>query len=184
MARDSFLARNAAGNSGFAAVLMLFFGFYRWGSYGTSESALYNFSVPLLTWTLLVGGALLGAASLLSMRGMHGALALDAAVSALCGVIFLFVGLLWTWHDGLGFNSLLILFGVMYLRAARETWSFFRAPAEAVDAIPVATPVAPPPAAVPDPALPAPHEPPPPDGYLAALGRAKRDRAQDAGPGR
>lgn len=212
MPHNSLLTRYVSGNAGFAALLMLFFGYMRLGTKGTSTSALYNFSVPALAWTLLIGGALLAIAAFLTKQDIHVGLLLDSGTSALCGLIFLAIGLFWTVRDGVNLDSLLIIFGVIFLRSAKEVWSLYRLgpdvelidEATAVSGFPVDViplnrpreikvkmraahdppqhespnaPAAPlPPAAVSDPALPKPHEPPPPDGYLAALGRAKRDQ--------
>lgn len=185
--------RHAKSNAiwtGIAALMMLYFG---WGSslVGTSENAFYNTTVDIFTWTLRVGGICLVVVSAVCLAGLRVGLLLDALASGITGLSFVLCAAYWLAAGG-GFdiNDLLILiFGGMFLKSARECWTAYAASAADVQAAAPTNrgwfgvkPLEPPkPPAKPEPPHPASIRPksipeggePPPGGYLAAL--AKED---------
>jgi hypothetical protein len=171
---------------GIVAVLMLYFG-WGVGLVGISDNAFYNTTVDIFYWMLKIGGICLLAAAILCFAGLRIGLLLDAVVSAVCGLIMVSCSAYWLIDEGVNLQYVLyVLFGVMFLNAARRSWSSYTAtgpgqPDEPsggqgwLGVKPLEPPKAPAPPEPPHPAsihpqsLPKDGEPPPPDGYLAAL---------------
>lgn len=185
-------ARDNALWAGIAAALMLYYG---WGTGGwaipSDATAFYETTIRIFDWMLRIGGILLAVVAVLCFAGIRLALLMDAFVSGLCGLIMVACPAYWILNDGLGIQYLMyVVFGVMFLNAARGCWTAFHASGPATAGTPsrrtgwfgvqpLPAPQAPPP---PDPvhpasihpeSLPKDGEPPPPEGYLAALSKEK-----------
>ncbi len=175
-------ARQNAVQSGIAAVLMLFFG---WGmaAKGISGSAFYNATVDVFYWSLRIGGIALLIAAGLCAAELRVGLLFDAIVSGVCGVLMALIAIYWMLDAG-GFDlqSLIyLIFGGGFVSASLSAMRSYRAmgmsggndvsrsggqsppyKAEAVH-----------PASVRPASFPKAGEPPPPEGYLAALAKEK-----------
>lgn len=170
-------ARDNAMYAGFAALLMLYYGFHV-GLVGYSDSAIYNTSVSICDWTMKIGGIALAAIAVGGAAGIAEVLAVDAVVSLVIGASFLFCGLIWLLTQGDWEGLLFIVFGGMFLNAARGCWNSFRGGRQYLPVAPVQD-AGPPrpvhPAAEHPEVLPKADEPPPAEGYLARLAREKRN---------
>ncbi len=175
--------------AGIPAILMIGYG---WG-FGDwvippGTDALYKALVHLLDWTLKIGGICLVGVTIVYLSGRRVGLLLEAIVAGICGIVFIVCPLYWTRSDGLGLQYMLfIVFGGLFLNAARGCWVSYRgtaAPASvggaggppgapAVRQPPAAAP--PHPASVHPEALPKDGEPAPKEGYLAALSKEKEE---------
>src|SRR5207249_697681 len=102
-------------------------------------------------------------------------LLVDALLTGVCAVVFAIVGIDWLTH---GFTNgfLLPIFALMFGAAARHQFATWKnLGTSAFGAFPV-VPVEPVhPASIRPEVLPRPDEPPPVEGYLAALAREKRE---------
>src|SRR5215468_3059072 len=87
-------ARANAPGAAIGAALMLFYGFYV-SPIGLGDSQLYNASVDVFRWTLRIGGLALATIAAACFAGFVTALAIDAVVSGLIGIIFLCCALIW-----------------------------------------------------------------------------------------
>ncbi|MFO0972478.1 MAG: hypothetical protein U1A27_03430 [Phycisphaerae bacterium] len=141
----------------------------------------YNLSVQAINFALRFGGPALILVAGLQMFGAPRAALIEGAVGALFGGIMAAVGLYWV-VVSLDINAIILLvFGSYLLRHGivllRAEWPGAGAePDTGEEEIEVAPPVDRPPPAPRASSQPAPEEPPPADGYLAQLGRAKRER--------
>lgn len=133
-------------------------------------------SVTLFVWTLRLGGIGMVAVALLCFMGMNAGLLMDAIISGLCGVIMVLCGLDWLRHDGFKlFDFIIVVFGVMFVRAAWTSWTLVGASAaQEADAKPPPPEPVHPASLHPD-SLPKDGEPSPPNGYLAALADEKQE---------
>ena len=187
------------------AAVLLGIGFYlRYiGLEGISSSSVYNFSVAGAVWTFLIGGFLMLGVSMLCLTGRPWALLVDSATTGLIGAALLACGATWLFHSDIQ-GIILVLVSLFDLNSAKGSWVGYRmasaASQFAADSAPFqdsgetdAPPVDPEAKAKAmerlmstkqaRPAVPAkvdlrPRNEPPPDGFLAELGReneAKRD---------
>lgn len=173
-------ARQNALWAGIGAMLMLYYG-WRVGFQGTTSSDFYNATVEFFDWMLKIGGACLAVVAVLCFAGRRVGLLLDVFVSGICGTVMVLCALYWLGYglmhgSGVDLQDLLFLiFGGMFVSAARGCWTAYRASAAAGrrQTIPTTVP-SPPihPASVRPVSLPEGDEPPP-DGYLAALANEK-----------
>ena len=178
--------RNAAYTLIVGLVLLL----YAWMSnpvYSTELGSFYNATIDVFFWTLKIGGGAFVLIALLGFAGLRVAVLLDAFVSAVSGLVMLLCGAHWIKETGFDLPRLLfVFFGVMFLRAAIGSISSFKggesiAPIAAGAAEPQAQAGGAPadepahPASEHPESLPAEGEPPPPDGYLAALSKDKTE---------
>lgn len=194
-------AKDNAAWTGFAALLMLAYGYLATGwSYPAGATAFYLFTLSLFDWMLKIGGICLLATAVVCMFGLRLGLLLDTIVSGVCGLIMILCAGTWTLSGGFGlFAALCLIFGGIYINAARGALASYLAsasqgalPATAPAGEPApaprrwfGSPTPPPPAKPPPPKAEAPHPAtvrpkslsadgaPPPEGYLAAL--AKED---------
>lgn len=164
-------ARANAWQSALPAVLMLYYGFFQETS-GISNSELYNRSVTVFFVTLKLGGCALAVVAGLSALGLPLALAADGVLSIVCGALFVACGVIWALNSDMQ-GLLLLLFGAMFLSSGRAAWTTYQqfSAVEPVEWADVNEPEHP--ASKPSEALPRTDEPPPADGYLAALSREK-----------
>jgi hypothetical protein len=102
------------------AALMLFVGFGL-NLKGVADSRLYNLSVDGFTWTMKVGGILMGAVAVLLWVGWASALLVDAVLTITVGAIMIAAGGVWlSQSDMEGF--LLLIFGALFLHSGRRSW--------------------------------------------------------------
>jgi hypothetical protein len=190
-------AKDNAVWAGVAAVLMLGYG---WGMAGwiipSDAGETYRLLVHVFDWMLKIGGIAMAVVTVVCALGWRVGLLLDVLVSGICGLIMAGCPLYWLLTRGLALTYLVyILFGVLFLGAARGCWQAYRlagcpvgpAPPPAPPAAPprkwlgietLEPPKPPPKAEPPHPASIRPKslgegDQPPPEGYLAAL--AKED---------
>jgi hypothetical protein len=174
-------AKQTAATTGLAALLMLLYGWYGGGPQGVSSSDLYNSAIDLFRWMLRIGGMAMLLTSVVCFTGLRVGLLLDFLVTGLCGAIMLGVGVIGLFAGGApGLQDILVLiFGLVFLRAAWSSWALHGEagqPAEsAVAARGASAPEAAHPASVHPEALPKDGEPPPADGYLSALAKEKEE---------
>lgn len=175
-------AKQTAATTALAALLMLLYGWYQGGPQGVSNSALYNSSVEVFRWMLRVGGVAMLLTSAVCFVGRRVGLLLDFLVTGLCGAIMLGVGAIGLFAGGAaGMPDILVLiFGFVFLRAAWVSWSLYGEGPSGGGAFPViaADPPQPErvhPASVHPDSLPREGDPPPPDGFLAALSKEKQE---------
>ncbi len=106
-----------------AAALMLFFGFLR--PYDVAQGTrLYVTSVFATNWLLRIGGLSLLGAAILCWSGLTVGLAVDALVSAIVGLALSGVGIIWI-SDGDYEGLLFLIFALLFLSAARHSWTQF-----------------------------------------------------------
>jgi hypothetical protein len=172
-------ARQTAATTSLAALLMLLYGWYGGGPHGVSSSELYNAAVDAFRWTLRIGGVAMLLTSAVCFLGRSVGLLLDFLVTGLCGAVMTGVGAVGLLAGGApGLQDMLVLvFGLVFLRAAWSSWVFYN------EAAPVAAPGAGAgrpaavepghPASVHPSSLPNEGQPAPPQGYLAALADEK-----------
>lgn len=165
-----------------AGAVMLFWAWYTRGgwSYPASASAFFVFTLHAFDWMLLVGGAAMVTVGIVCFSGARIGLLLESIVSGICGVVMLVCAGTWLSNGSLGPNTILIgFFGFTYVSGARSAWAMYRGSAATPGppGVRVSAPVVP--AAPPPPhpasqassALPKDGEPPPEEGYLAALAK-------------
>ncbi|MCB9852997.1 MAG: hypothetical protein H6819_07870 [Phycisphaerales bacterium] len=167
----------------FAGAVMLFWAWYTGGggwSYPASASAFFVFTLHAFDWMLLIGGAAMVAVGIVCYAGARVGLLLETIVSALCGLVMLMCAGTWLAGGALGINTILVgFFGVTFTSGARSAWVMYRASdatggQSSVRASTPVVPAAPPPphpASQASSALPKDGEPPPEEGYLAALSK-------------
>lgn len=175
--------RFIASQSLFAGALLTIYGWFL-SARGISPSDTYNTIVDVFYWTLRVGGPLMLLAGAACFAGLRPGMFIDAAAAGICGVMMLVYALAGVFTGvGFGVNNLLALvFGVLFLSSARRSMEYYLSSRRAhanVEARPAreARPVfeAVHPASVRPASLPAEGEPPPAEGYLAALARENED---------
>lgn len=171
--------RFVASQALFAGALLTIYGWFL-SAKGISSSVAYNAIVDVFYWTLRVGGPLMLLAGAACFAGLRPGILIDAVAAGICGVVMLVYALAGVFTGvGIGVNNLLALvFGVLFLSSARRSMEYYLSsrgsPARmgarpAPEARPVAEAVHP--ASVRPASLPAEGEPPPEEGYLAALAR-------------
>jgi hypothetical protein len=188
-------AKDNAMWAGIAALLMLVYG---WGfaAKGISDNEFYNVTVAIFYWMLRIGGIAMVVVTVVCALGRPFGLLLDTFVSGICGLIMVACPAYWLLAEGLFINYLMYLvFGVLFLGAARGCWQAYRLAGRPVGSAPPPAPPAAPPRKwlgietleppKPPPKAEPPHpasirpmslgegDQPPPEGYLAAL--AKED---------
>jgi len=201
------IVRGSMGGSLLEAGLLLAVGFYlRWsGLVGVSSSQLYNWSVNIVVWTLLIGGVLVLGVTALCWTGRPWALIVDGLVSLLIGVSLLGCGIIWLSKADVQ-GILVVIFGLFDLNAAKGSWNNYQLALRAMmmappAAFPGAPPIDEPERAAPDPqakaeamerllstkqarpAVPAKvdisrKDEPVPDGFLAELGREQEPKRE------
>lgn len=192
-------ARQNALQAGVTALLMLIFG-WAYATKGISSSAFYNTTVDVFYWSLRIGGIAMAIAAAFCAAEIRVGLLIEAIVSAVCGMLMALIAVYWMIDAG-GFDLqylLYVIFGGMFISAAASAMRSYRIlgmqgghiPAASAErtggvfgvpggggqrplhkAAPVAEAVHP--ASVRPASLPKESEPPPPEGYLAALAKEK-----------
>ena len=172
MPRDPVLRSHAANAIVPAVLFFIFAGQFT----GISTSDWYNFTVDLFNWTLRAGYVAYAVIAVLCYVGVWPALLVDAVVTMACSASFLIVGIEWARQGELN-GYLCLLFCIMFAAAGRHSFQTWRRRRPGIrTGEPVAASPAPahPAAEHPD-VLPAGDQPPPAEGYLAALAREKKD---------
>ncbi len=109
------------------AAILLGIGFYlRYiGLEGISRSSVYNFSVTGAVWTFLIGGFLMLGVALLCLTGQPWALLVDSLSSGLIGAALLACGAIWLFHSDIQ-GIILLLVGLFDLNSAKSSWVGYR----------------------------------------------------------
>ncbi len=171
-----------ATSAGFAGAIMLMYWYFTTPLFYEGE-ALKNAATNLFFGMLIGGGAALLLVAAVCSTGRLVAILADSIVSFACGAIMIFYAVVWSF-DGLGFQNLLFLvLGFMLCRNGLACFDMYRrliitapdANAPTAKSTPSQVPPAPHPASKASSALPKDGEPPPPEGYLAALSKEKDD---------
>lgn len=184
-------ARRNAVNSLILGVVLVFYGFLTSPVYLEGDVGIYNTTVDILFVVLRVGGLAFIIIAGLLFAGLRVALLFDVLTVGICGLALGACSLYWIALDGPDVQELLYLvFAVLFLRAAHSSFGAYRrgTPGEqtpgalTTDQTPSAAPASNPvhPASVHPETLPQEDQPPPPDGYLAALSKEKGE-SPDAG---
>lgn len=172
-----------------ASLLMLYYGFGPGLWSGFDHGQIYSASFHVFNWVLKGGGLCLLAVAAFSFTGSRLALLFDFLVTGVSGTLMALCAACWTiFERAVDLQNLLVLvFGAMFIRSALGSWSAYgaatrriddtapgrREPASVPKAIAKPTPVHP--ASVHPKSLPRHGEPPPEEGYLAALAREDED---------
>jgi hypothetical protein len=171
-------ARRNAGYTFIAGLVLLGFGLMTAPMYLKEDQGFYNRSWDVFYGMLRTGGVVLMLVAAISFAGLRVGLLLDALASGVCGLIMILCSAYWIKIEGLEMrDALFAVFGILFVRAAFVSFSVFRsgAPSASRPAPPADAPAADPvhPASLHPDSLPGEGEPPPPEGYLAALSKDK-----------
>jgi hypothetical protein len=118
-------------NAGYTAVGAVFLLAYGWlySTVGVSDNQFYNATVSAFNWMLRGGGLLMLIISGMCYAGLRLALLLDFIVSGLCGLLMMVCAAYWMSQDGINLrDGLILLFGLLFARAALSSWSIYGAP--------------------------------------------------------
>jgi hypothetical protein len=185
--------------AGISALIMLIVG-WAVAAKGISASTFYNTTVDVFFWSLRIGGIAMAIAAALCAADFRIGLLLEAITSAVCGLLMTLIAVYWLIDaGGLDLQYLLyVIFGGGFLTTATSTMRSYQAlraqgghnPAAGAErtggvfGVPGGGGQSPPyqrapvpeavhPASVRPASLPKESEPPPPEGYLAALAKEK-----------
>lgn len=186
-------AKDNAVWTGLAALFMMFYGWFggAW-IYPASADALYILLFDVFDWMLKIGGGCLAIVAIVCFLGHRLGLLLDAIFSGICGLILAGCPAYWMLKGSVGFqNILFIVLGIFLVREACRSWSAYGSSSHETKresgegrwfGIPTleppraqkpSIPEPPHPASLKSDALPKDGEPPPEEGYLAALAKEK-----------
>lgn len=171
--------RAVRGNAGMAVLpglLMTLYGWYT--SFALAgDGSFHDLTMSVVQIVLRFGGPLFLVAAGLCAMGRREGLWVDLGASMLCGGLLLLIGVYWIFVDRDLNDFLYTIFGAVMVGSVRHSWRLLSetgatraAPVEAR----VVEAVVAPPRDLPT----IPEGPPPEDGYLAALGRAAKDRRE------
>lgn len=175
-------------HSALTAILLLFFGWYAGFTVDPAQvGPVYAGAVTLFNWTLRIGGVALLVVCVVCLLGEPKGVLLDAIIAALAGLIFLSCALIWMIKgSGIDLLDLLVFASAcILLGGARRSFNLWRSGLAPVAGFPVVN-ASPPESQAPHPAsirpmgLPTETDPPPEDGFLAALGREKDEPPPDS----
>jgi len=169
MERDMKSSTSSASSTFFAGIVMLFVGFLL-ARQGISDSALYNNSVTAFNWVMRIGGFLMIGVALLSWIRVPWTFILDAFFSALIGLVMVLISLIWISAGDFINGGLVLIFGGMFISTLR--YAFARRTLEP-DASQQDTESAEPGSKTEEKVGPLDDSEPPPEGFLAHLGRDK-----------
>ena len=174
-------ARQNAAQSAVTGLIMLLYGIYlRINDWSKPDAdSLYSLAVEVFKWTLIVGGGAMLVVAAVCFAGKRIGVLLDCLLSGTCGLIMIACAGIWlTRGKGMDLQDIVILiFGVIFIRAAWVSWSIF---AEASEPAPETAGPAPEPEPIhpasihPD-VLPQEGEAPPAEGFLAAMSKDKNE---------
>ncbi|MBK8269533.1 MAG: hypothetical protein IPK83_15015 [Planctomycetes bacterium] len=172
-------ASQNAGMAAFAGLILLVFGIWYLRhpmSPAFKRGEFYEFLFVLFRWTLCIGGVSLLGVAVICMIGKSIGLLLDAIVSGLVGILLLVCAVGWICYESSVdlTNIVVLLVSLMLLKEGYANFNLWRVTAEAglVPRAVVPRPEAPP-VKIASGILPKEGEPPPPEGYLAALAKEK-----------
>ncbi len=138
-------------------------------------SALHEASTHAFFFILRFGGPVLIFASVICYLGQPAGIWIDAIASLICGAVLLLIGAYWIVVDRDLNDFLITIFALMLLGSGRRQLPGLMQ--ARYRGMPDEPPPPEPRPRVEPPASPSiPDEPPPPGGYLAALGRAAKER--------
>lgn len=163
------------------AALMLYFGWMVLSPWEQPDSFLQT-TGNILCWTLRLGGIGMGLVALLYFAGLPAARPIETVVTGLAGLLMIFGGGYGVVSSGGGDVQaiLYVVFGLMFLREARQAWRMHQAAHAAITADSMVAPArsvssaaaeAPHPASIRPASLADADRNPPPEGYLDALAR-------------
>jgi hypothetical protein len=169
-------AKRNALNTGFAALLLLVYGWIMKGiTVFPDLGPTYEITISIFNWMLKLGGIGLALAAIMCFAGLSIGLLMDFIVSAGCGLVMALCSIYWmiTQKNADLQDILFLVFGVMFIRAAFGSLSLYKSDHEpdVVDQIAPADAHEPHPASIHPDVLPTEDQPPPPEGYLAALSK-------------
>lgn len=121
-ARDQ--VRQLAFSTLIGGLLMCFIGFYL-NPRGFGASQLYIASVAVFTLTMKIGGCAMLAMAGLCYAGWRPAALLDAVLAGAIGVLLAAIGIIW-FSRGNVEGLLLLIFSLLFLHSARQSWLTFR----------------------------------------------------------
>jgi hypothetical protein len=186
-------ARGNATHTLIAGIVLLIVFWWYTDFGGFSEDSVFNILADVSIWTFRIGGVALVLISLSLFAGRSIGLLLDAVVSACIGIVMLACGVYGAaiYEESRLYYLLFALFGLIFSKAAYNSFQAYKhRPAEEFGAAPASAmaggPEKPPadepvhPASVHPDALPEDGEPPPDDGYLAALSKEKDEPPSDS----
>lgn len=168
-------AESARSNSFMALIPGLLMTAYGWyAPYVPSGSGLHPATMHIFNYTLQFGGPILLIAALVCQLGQPAGIWIDAIASLVCGAILLLIGVYWIIVDRDLNDFLITIFALMLLGSGRRQLpglmqARYRGMPDEPPSPEPRRPVEPPAPSIPE-------DPPPPDGYLAALGRAAKER--------
>jgi len=178
-------ARAVRGNAGVAVVPGALMTLYGWWTEFllAGDGSFHDLTMSIVQIVLRYGGPALLLAAGLCAIGRREGLWVDLGASALCGGLLLLIGAYWIVVSRELNAFLYSIFGAVMLGSTRHTWRLLGTMREAPEARVEERVVEAPVVARDLPTIP--EGPPPADGYLAALGRAAKDRreAREGGKG-
>jgi hypothetical protein len=168
-------------------LVLLLYGWTTGPLYDDTLGSFYNSTIDVFFATLRFGAVVFIVIAVLAFAGLRWALLLDSLASMICGLVMLLCGGYWIMETGFSLMpGLFVLFGVLFLKAAMSSFSLFKqgdsispraaalAPTES-DAGNSHAAEPPHPASLHPDSLPGEDQPPPPEGYLAALSKEQSD---------
>lgn len=179
--RTSNYVKQHASIAAFPGVMMLLYYFFQRLGPARDFGTFYDLTFPILNYTMLVGGIAYLAIAMACTTGRLIFFLIDAIVTIVVGAVMLFAGLSWlsiTKSIGL-YEILFVMFGMYFLRSGYIGFVQYRVLAagrgthRVAEASTPPEPQAPHPASLPSDALPKDGDPPPEEGYLAALAKEK-----------
>lgn len=121
-------ARRVAFPALIAGVLMLVIGVW-FEREGVSDSDFYNASVGAFNWIMRIGGVAMLIVAAAGWAGWSGAFVADAVSSGLIGLALGLESLIWLSNGDIPNGVLVLVFCLMFLHSARQSWRASRVPA-------------------------------------------------------
>lgn len=118
--------RQNAGSAGFAAALLIYFGFFSLSIPGTSD--LFGKANLVFVYTLRIGGVAMAVIALGSLVGLRMVLIVDAVVSITIGVVLILTGVLMLIDGGAVMQTIInvICGGMFFSAGTRNGAEYFR----------------------------------------------------------
>lgn len=122
--------RQTAFSALIAGALMLLIG-WRAPMVDLSGSALQSASCDVFNWILRIGGAAMVIVAATIFANWRYAALLDAVCSAIIGLGLAIVAAIWLLGADILYGGITLIFGLMFLNSARNSWLASRPPASA-----------------------------------------------------
>lgn len=175
------MSRHVKENAGFAisaGLILLLYGFYLGIGTYVDHGPFYVFLIHLFRWTVRIGGFVLIGVGIVCWSGRPFGLLLDAIASLLVGLTMAGCVVGWFFYEkGIEiYNIVALVVGIMLARSGYTNLLLYRELPKSTGERSDVTSVAPEPTLkISSSVLPKDGEPPPEEGYLAALSREKDD---------